>query len=372
MTAVSTSKHPARIAGMFDAIAPRYDALNHLLSAGLDRVLAAARGPGAGADRIASACSTCARARPTWRSRRRRPPTGRAATVIGIDFAGEMLRLGAVKVRGAGLGRPDPSGSRQTPRACRCPTPPATPRRSRSAFAMCSIRCWPAANSRASYAPGGRLAVLEFGAPTIPGCRAAVRVVLPGSTAADRASDLEARRGLFRICRPRWRSSRRRRHSWRCCGAAGFPHVRHVRAHVRDRVPVSSPSDSGIDHLNGTAQTPAPVPASYTSSVDGRYVNCFPGLVADVPRFRGQPAGHAARAAGAHAPRARAAGGRRRTSSCSSATSWRPRASGPSRSTICSRPTSNCGTCQIEPPIDRRAIPKARAALRSRSPIDDA
>jgi demethylmenaquinone methyltransferase/2-methoxy-6-polyprenyl-1,4-benzoquinol methylase len=32
-----TSKQPARIAGMFDAIAPRYDALNHLLSAGLDR-----------------------------------------------------------------------------------------------------------------------------------------------------------------------------------------------------------------------------------------------------------------------------------------------------------------------------------------------
>jgi ubiquinone/menaquinone biosynthesis C-methylase UbiE len=30
-------KTPARIAGMFDAIAPRYDLLNHLLTAGLDR-----------------------------------------------------------------------------------------------------------------------------------------------------------------------------------------------------------------------------------------------------------------------------------------------------------------------------------------------
>ena len=34
---VSTSKEPARIAGMFDAIARRYDRLNQLLSVGFDR-----------------------------------------------------------------------------------------------------------------------------------------------------------------------------------------------------------------------------------------------------------------------------------------------------------------------------------------------
>ena len=34
---VSTSKEPARIAGMFDAIAQRYDTINQLLSVGFDR-----------------------------------------------------------------------------------------------------------------------------------------------------------------------------------------------------------------------------------------------------------------------------------------------------------------------------------------------
>ena len=90
---VSTSKEPARIAGMFDAIARRYDLLNRVLSAGLDRrwreravrelhltvnerVLDMCTGT---ADLAIEAATSAA---------------GAAREVVGIDFAGEMLRIG--------------------------------------------------------------------------------------------------------------------------------------------------------------------------------------------------------------------------------------------------------------------------------------
>ena len=95
-------KAPDRIAGMFDAISPLYDRLNHLLSGGLDfawrrravRALALT-----GRETVLDMCTgTGDLAIEAVTSRR-----GRARRVIGIDFAGEMLRLGAEKVRTAGL-----------------------------------------------------------------------------------------------------------------------------------------------------------------------------------------------------------------------------------------------------------------------------
>src|SRR5262245_9980437 len=87
---------------MFDAIAPRYDLLNHVLSAGLDRrwrdraVDALALD---GRARVLDLCTgTCDLAVAAVRR-------GRAASVVGIDFAGEMLRLGRTKVRQEGLDR---------------------------------------------------------------------------------------------------------------------------------------------------------------------------------------------------------------------------------------------------------------------------
>jgi len=91
------SKTPERIAGMFDAIAGRYDFLNHLLSAGIDRrwrQRAIRSLELTGNERVVDLCTgtgdlalAAVDARP------------RASAVIGIDFAGAMLRVGLDKVR---------------------------------------------------------------------------------------------------------------------------------------------------------------------------------------------------------------------------------------------------------------------------------
>src|SRR4029077_17402711 len=95
------SKSPDRIAGMFDAIAGRYDLLNHLLSAGIDRrwrkraIRSLAL---TGRERVLDLCTGTAdlaigavRATPA------------AARVVGVDFAGVMLRVGREKLRRARL-----------------------------------------------------------------------------------------------------------------------------------------------------------------------------------------------------------------------------------------------------------------------------
>src|SRR3954471_17988510 len=83
------SKSPERIAGMFDAIAGRYDFLNHLLSAGIDRRWrrrAIRALELTGAEQVLDLCTgTCDLAVAAARA------TPAAARVIGIDFAGAML-----------------------------------------------------------------------------------------------------------------------------------------------------------------------------------------------------------------------------------------------------------------------------------------
>ena len=95
------SKSPERIAGMFDAIAGNYDFLNHLLSAGIDRRWRrrAIRSLSlSGRERVLDLCTG----------------TGDLAIaaidaapgadhVVGVDFAGAMLRVGLEKTKARGL-----------------------------------------------------------------------------------------------------------------------------------------------------------------------------------------------------------------------------------------------------------------------------
>src|SRR6476661_4882676 len=91
-------KTPSRISGMFDAIAPRYDLLNHVLSAGLDvrwRERAVDELPVSAAQVLDLCTGTADLAVATSR----RLP----GAVIGMDFSAAMLRFGLAKVRGLGL-----------------------------------------------------------------------------------------------------------------------------------------------------------------------------------------------------------------------------------------------------------------------------
>ena len=172
-------KSPARIAAMFDAISARYDFLNHTLSAGLDRrwrtIAVRSLNLPAGA-RVLDLCTgtadlaiAAAGARPD-------------ATVLGVDFAGAMLALGRGKVRAAGLGsrirlvRGD---------ATAIPAPDGWADAVTIGFGIRNVAEPERALAELARVmkPGARLAILEFGEPTVPGVRAIYnwyfRVVLP-------------------------------------------------------------------------------------------------------------------------------------------------------------------------------------------------
>ena len=95
-TPLPLDKTPSAIAGMFDGIARRYDLLNHLLSAGLDRgwrnraveVLNLD-----GQETVLDLCTGTADLALALSARRRG-----ARRVVGIDFAAQMLRHGKAKL----------------------------------------------------------------------------------------------------------------------------------------------------------------------------------------------------------------------------------------------------------------------------------
>ena len=172
-------KTPSRISGMFDAIAPRYDLLNRVLSAGLDRrwrdrAVDELRLP-AGA-RVLDLCTgTADLAIATVR----KVP---GASVVGVDFAAAMLRLGLGKTTELDLNR-----SIQLVRgdATSVPVASATCDAATIAFGIRNVSEPERALAEIARVlrPRGRLAILEFGQPAIPGIRSLYswyfRYVLP-------------------------------------------------------------------------------------------------------------------------------------------------------------------------------------------------
>lgn len=159
------SKSPARIAGMFDAIAGRYDLLNHLLSAGIDRrwrrraIRSLAL---TGEERVLDLCTGTADL--AIAAVDARPP---AARVIGVDFAGAMLRVGQEKLRRDGLTdrvtlvRGD---------ATRIPIGAGAADAVTVAFGIRNVENTAAAceEMRRVLKTRGRVAILEFAIPTTP------------------------------------------------------------------------------------------------------------------------------------------------------------------------------------------------------------
>lgn len=161
--ASAPAKESARIAGMFDSIAERYDFLNHLLSAGLDKrwrrqavdilqltgretVLDLCTGT---AD-LALAATTGAR---------------RAKQAIGIDFSAAMLQIGKSKIGSAGTSAPAISLIRGD--AMRIPLRDESVDAATIGFGIRNVE-QPAVACREIarvLRPGGTLVILEFSLP---------------------------------------------------------------------------------------------------------------------------------------------------------------------------------------------------------------
>jgi demethylmenaquinone methyltransferase/2-methoxy-6-polyprenyl-1,4-benzoquinol methylase len=161
-------KSADRIAPMFDAIAARYDLLNTVLSGGLDRYWrrrAIRSLQLSGRETLVDVCTGTADVAIAGARAR----TG-ARAVLGIDFAGEMLRHGRVKVGEARL-----ADRVQLARgdAMNLPVKDSSADAVTIAFGIRNVQD-PAVACRELLRvlrPGGRLAILEFGLPVLPAVR---------------------------------------------------------------------------------------------------------------------------------------------------------------------------------------------------------
>lgn len=149
---------------MFDAIAPRYDLLNRLLSAGIDRrwrQRAVDSLQLTGREVLLDVCTGTADVALVGRA-------SGAARVLGIDFAAAMLAIGSRKVRRAGEDR---RISLLRADATRLPVRDASVDAVTVAFGIRNVQQPDRACREMARAlrRGGRLAILEFGVPRVPG-----------------------------------------------------------------------------------------------------------------------------------------------------------------------------------------------------------
>jgi demethylmenaquinone methyltransferase/2-methoxy-6-polyprenyl-1,4-benzoquinol methylase len=151
---------------MFDAIAGRYDLLNHLLSVGIDRrwrkrAIRSLRLTGR--ERVLDLCTGTGDL--AIAAMRARPPARR---VVGVDFAGAMLRVGRDKLRRERL---DDRIALVRGDAVRVPVADASIDAVTIGFGIRNVEhvAVACAEMQRVLAPGGRLAILEFAVPTTPG-----------------------------------------------------------------------------------------------------------------------------------------------------------------------------------------------------------
>jgi demethylmenaquinone methyltransferase / 2-methoxy-6-polyprenyl-1,4-benzoquinol methylase len=155
-------KTPSKIAGMFDAIAGRYDLLNTVLSGGVDRYwrrCAISSLQLTGKERLLDVCTGTADVA-IGAARR----ANGAARVVGVDFSGAMLTHGLVKVRDASL-----NSRIQLTRgdAMNLPVGSESVHAATIAFGIRNV-VQPDAACRELVRvlrAGGRVAILEFGTP---------------------------------------------------------------------------------------------------------------------------------------------------------------------------------------------------------------
>lgn len=162
----SPSRDAGRISGMFDAIAPRYDLLNRVLSAGFDRRWRRRAIRSLALRDDETLLDVCAGTADVALEARRGVGRSRAGRVVGVDFSAAMLDLGRRKIEAAH----EPAVALVRGDAMRLPVRAGGVDAVTVAFGVRNVEDASAAcrEMHRVLRPGGRLAILEFAIPTLP------------------------------------------------------------------------------------------------------------------------------------------------------------------------------------------------------------